>query len=548
VKKIDLVGFEHTELGNAERIVAAHGADLRFCTPWKAWLIWDGRRWKRDATREVMRRAKATVRTFHEQAMSLEESEQRTAALRWALRSEAASTLAHAVELAASEPTAPVVPSDLDRDPYLVNVLNGTLDLRTGILRPHARADLLTKLAPVSYDPHARLDLWDRFLVETTNEDADLLVFLQGAVGYTLHGLTPDEVFFLVHGPEASGKSTFLAALRATLGDYAVTADFEAFLAKRGDGGIRNDIARLAGARLVLSIEVDEGKKLAQGMVKTITGGDTVTARFLHQEFFEFIPQFTLWLACNHAPKVNARDGALWRRVLRVPFLHTVPPSERDPLVKATLTNPALAGPAILRWAVEGFAKWSLEGLHVPSAVAKSTEAYRAENEDLADFLAERCIFQRDAWLSSKVLNETYLTWVKDTAAKRPHPLPARDFTAQLTERGCEAKKRSGVRGWLGIRLRTEADDDENADVDGVDGTGRQFGVFPHTRAREEKTGNCRPQVSTVSTERSPEEANPTASLPEAEPCVVCGLSSTAFSSSGESWCLGCWEARCTSA
>jgi putative DNA primase/helicase len=460
----DLDVFAHalTELGNAERLVALHGSDLRFCVSWRSWLVWDGRRWERDVTREVMRRAKATIRAFLTAACAVADTERQKVAVKWPMRSQQAHALANMVELAASEPGVPVLPHALDADPWLLNVANGTLDLRSGMLRKHDRADLLTKLAPVDYDPEARFDPWDRFLAETTGNDQELRDFLQRAVGYTLVGVPDEEVFFFVFGGPASGKSTFLDAVRATLGDYAVTADFETFLTKRGDPGIRNDIARLAGARCVTSIEVEEGKRLAQGLIKQLTGGDTVTARFLYGEHFEFNPQFTLWLAANHAPKVNASDGALWRRVRRVPFAHEVPGERQDRSVKATLTNPDIAGAAILAWAVEGLRHWQAEGrLRAPAVVEASTRAYRTENDLLQPFIDECCVLDPDAWAASHALWQAYQTWTKEGGER--FPLSRLEFLKHLGERGCAADRRyvgrKAARGWAGIRLRSEADE-----------------------------------------------------------------------------------------
>jgi putative DNA primase/helicase len=334
-------------------------------------------RWTRDERDAVMARAKAITANMFREAAELPTSHAQKALVDHALRSQRAERLRGMVRLAQSEPGMAVVPVELDAHPWLLTVLNGTIELRTGQLREHRRADLITKLAPVEYHPAARSGLWQRFLREATGEHDALAAFLRRAVGYSLTGDTGEEVLFFIHGPEAAGKSTFIEAIKAALGDYARTADFETFLQKRGDGGIRNDIARLAGARLVVSIEIDEGKRLAQGLVKQLTGGDTVTARFLWAEAFEFEPQFKLWLAANHAPKVRDTDGALWRRILRVPFEHVVPKEQRDKAVKATLKNPALAGPAILAWAVAGCLEWQQVGLGVPPEVMAATATYR---------------------------------------------------------------------------------------------------------------------------------------------------------------------------
>ena len=180
------------------------------------------------------------------------------------------------------------------------------------------------------------------------------IAFYRRAVGYSLTGHTSEEVLFFAHGPTATGKSSKLEAIRGVLGDYAATADFETFLKRHGDAGIRNDVARLAGARLVISVEVDDGKALAEGLLKLLTGGDTVAARFLYRETFEFRPVFKLWLAANDRPRVNADDAAMWRRILQLPFVNVIPEAERDERVKLALRNDPAVQTAILAWAVQG--------------------------------------------------------------------------------------------------------------------------------------------------------------------------------------------------
>ncbi len=452
-----VVTEEHhlTDLGNAQRLVAEHGQDLRYCPAWRAWLIWDGRRWIRDGQLEVDRRAKATIWRLHREAIDLTDPERRNVLVKHALRSEQSARLGGMVTLAQSEPGIPVLREELDPHPWLLNVLNGTVDLRTGQLRPHCRDDLLTRLAPINYDPEARSEVWEKFLRDATGGDAAFAAFLQRAAGYSLTGDTSEEVLFFVYGPEATGKTTYIEALKATLGDYATTADFEAFLARPQVGAVRNDIARLAGARLVASVEVDEGKKLAQGLVKQLTGGDTVTARFLYQEQFEFQATFKLWLAANHAPKVSHHDGALWRRILRVPFEQTIAKERRDPQVKAYLSDPARGGPSVLAWAVRGCLAWQREGLGVPGAVTNSTEAYRAEMDPLKEFLADRALLDPSAWAKASELWAAYIAWAREAGE---HPVSRLEYADSLRARGCsEDRKKNVGRLWRGVGLAGDA-------------------------------------------------------------------------------------------
>ena len=440
-----------TDLGNAQRLVSAHGADLRYCYSSKTWLVWDDQRWVEDVTGAVIRTAKETVRSMYESASGIVNDDQRTALISHAQRSESEARLKAMIELAKSEPSIPVTPDLLDSDPWLLNVLNGTIDLRTGRLIPHERKHLITKLAPVAYGPDARLSAWDEFLAQATGADPELSGFLQRGVGYCLTGNVSEEVIFFIHGPAATGKSTFLESIKAVLGEYARTADFETFLSSRRTGGPRNDIARLAGSRLVASIEVDQGKRLAEGLVKMITGGDTVTARHLYRESFEFRPTFKLWLSANHAPRIYADDDAMWRRILRVPFEQIIPKADRDPRVKATLCDPAKAGPAILSWAVKGCLEWQERGLAVPDIVQKATDAYRLEEDPIREFVEDCCNVEPNAWTATKDLRKAYKGWCEENDV---HQIGDRAFRELLKVRGCSARSSNNVRGWRGIGLR----------------------------------------------------------------------------------------------
>jgi putative DNA primase/helicase len=443
---------EHmTDLGNAERLVREHGRDLRF-VPGIGWLVWDGRRWKLDADGEVLRRAKLTVRSMYETAAALSDEHDRKALARWATQSEAEARLRACVSLAASDIAVVMTPDQLNTAPWLLNAGNGTIDLTTGELREHRREDFLTKLTPVTYERDAHADTWDAFIATVTGGDLELEAFLQRAVGYSVTGDTGEEVIFFAHGPTATGKSSLLEAIKAAFGEYAKTADFDSFLARRGDAGVRNDVARLAGARLVVSVEVDEGKHLAEGLLKALTGGDTVTARFLYREAFEFRPQFKLWLAANARPHVNADDAAMWRRIVQVPFLEAIPEPDRDPDLKRVLRTTPIVQTAILAWAVRGALAWQRQGLNVPTRVRNYTAEYRAENDPLSDWLGDCCTLDAEAQTAAADLRRSYEEWAERNGEK---PVAHKTWSNKLKVRGCASVRGTGgMRKWNGIRLR----------------------------------------------------------------------------------------------
>ena len=445
--------FPLTDSGNAERLVLRHGVNLRYSHPQSTWWVWTGRHWEPDRTGHVMDLAKTVARELYEAAWGIADVDRRKQTSLWAIKSEATDKKRACLASAQSEQGIPILPEQFDADPWILNCLNGVVNLRTGELRPHRREDLLTRLAPVEYDHAARSPLWEQFLDEATGGDQQLQEFLQRAVGYSLTGDIREEKLFFIHGPEAAGKSTFLETIKSVLGDYAKSTDFETFVQRREAGAVRNDIAELAGRRFVVSIEVDDGKKLAEGLVKMLTGGDTVRARFLYQESFEFLPQFKLWLAANHAPRVKHDDGAMWRRILRLPFEHVVPESRRDPSVKARLKDVRESGPAILAWAVEGCMRWQEEGLGVPEVVEKATAQYRGDMDPLRGFIEDCCVLVPNAWTPAARLREAYEAYCKETGEKRL--LKPNEFGAGLRGRGCDVERRGKgrTRGWRGIGL-----------------------------------------------------------------------------------------------
>ena len=317
--------FNPTEQGNAERLVHRHGRNLRYCFPWGKWLIYDGKRWIKDDTGEVYRLAKETVASIYQEAAASGDEEKRKALAKHAMRSESGAKIREMIYLARSE--VPIMPEDLDASADLLNAENGTVDLRTGELREHRREDLITKIAPVEYQLDAPAPAWDAFLKRVLPSE-ELRGFVQRASGYSAAGDTSEQCMFINHGAGANGKSTFQEAITAALGDYAMRAPTEMLLARRA-GGIPNDIARLKGARFVATSETEEGRRLAESLIKDLTGEDTITARFMRAEFFDFAPTHKLWLSTNHKPEIRGTDNAIWRRIRLIPWSVTIPPAEQ---------------------------------------------------------------------------------------------------------------------------------------------------------------------------------------------------------------------------
>jgi putative DNA primase/helicase len=440
--------FKRTDLGNSERFIYRHGDDVLYCYAWGKFLVWTGRRWERDETGKLHRLAKATVRGIYQEAADTEDEKERKALADHAKRSEAEARIRAMLELAKSE--VPISSEDLDARPWFLNVQNGTIDLRTGNLHPHRQEDLMTKLAPVRYDPDAKAPTWMAFL-ERVLPAEDLRSFVQRAVGYSATGDTSEQCMFINHGGGANGKSTFQETIAVALGDYAMRAPTEMLLARRA-GGIPNDIARLKGSRFVAASETEEGRRLAESLIKDLTGQDTITARFMRAEWFDFKPTHKLWLSTNHKPEIRGTDAAIWRRIRLVPWVVTIPPAEQDKRLAAKLRDEL---PGILAWIVQGCLEWRREGLQPPDEVKRATGRYRAEMDVLAAFIDEECVVYERASATAKALYSAYREWCEENGEK---PESQRRFGGRLKERGFENGKitagpHKGNVEWHGIGL-----------------------------------------------------------------------------------------------
>ena len=440
--------FALTDLGNAERLVARHGHDLRYCRAWRKWLVWDGCRWAVDATGEVERRANQTVRAIYQEAQEEPDADRRAALAKHAVRSEAESRLRDLVQRAQTEPGIPIKPEQLDTDPWLLNVQNGTLDLRTGVCRPHDRCDLLTKLAPVAYDPHAQAPLWAAFLDLVMGGNAALIGFLQREAGYALTGDTSERAIFIHHGRGRNGKTTFAETLAHVLGDYATATRPETLLAKRGDP-IPNDLAALKGARLVFTSETEGNKHLAESLVKQLTGRDTMKARFLYGEYFDFTPAFKVLVSTNHKPVIHGADEAIWDRIRLVPWNKRIPDSSVD---KHLLEKLRAEAPGILAGLVAACLDWQRDGLGAPPEVVTATQEYRDEMDPLAEFIEACCVVGEQCWALATALYKAYTAYAEEALPKHAR-LTQTAFGLLLAQR---FERKRGERGnrYTGVGLR----------------------------------------------------------------------------------------------
>jgi putative DNA primase/helicase len=422
--------FRLTELGNAERIVFHHGEDIRFCNELE-WLIWNGKHWEKDGKREIEAIAAKTLRKLH-QGDKFEQA--------WAKKCERRSIRMNSI--LDMRPMVSVKKTEFDAHPYLFNCANGVVDLNTGKLLEHDRELLLTKISKVKYDNNAECPNWLRFLDSIFEGNQEIIDFLQKAIGYTLTGDISEQVMFFLYGNGRNGKSTFINTIQTLLGDYGRQTNSDTFIKKKNDNSINNDIARLDGARFVSAVESEEGQQLAESLVKQITGGEKISARFLRQEFFEFAPEFKVFFTTNHMPIVKNNDNGIWRRIRLVPFTVTIPKEKIDKELPKKLEK-EMSG--ILKWAVEGCLKWQREGLGEPESVRKATENYREDMDILGPFLKEVCLINPLAKVETKVIYEKYKKWCFDNDESMM--LKNRAFYRQLETRGF--KKEPGAKNRL---------------------------------------------------------------------------------------------------
>ncbi len=441
----DLTDYPFTDLGNARRFVAMHRGRYLYAREERVWLEWRDGRWRRDVTGAVERAAKAVVETLWEQVVELPD-ERREKAAKWAIASQNAFRLRAMIELASTELDFVVRLEQLDSDPWLLSCGNGTLDLRTGKLRAPDPADLISRGTEVNYNPAAPRSRWQLFLEEVFAGDAELIAFVKRAYGSCLTGDTRDRLLLIQYGSRFNGKSTLNRVFAQMLGqDLAQAAPIRLVMRGR-QSEIPNEVARLHRARFVVIAETADGRKLNENQVKALTGRDRIPARFLHQEWFEFLPEFKLVLYTNYKPRIDGSDGAIWDRVKLLPFNVSFAESE-DKELDAKL-EAELAG--ILAWAVEGCLEWRKNGLGTCEAVERATQEYRNENDVLGTFLDNCCVFGHEHVVSRADLRSACEEFFREADAETPQ---AALIGRALAARGIDSEKGRKAKLYHGVRL-----------------------------------------------------------------------------------------------
>ena len=455
-QRVRTAPLPYTDSGNAERLISKYGEDFFYLHDRGKWLHWDGKRWNEDETAEIHRAAKATVRSMHEEAALIGDDEKRRTFSKWISRSESRAARENMVALAQKESTVSALSKHFDTDPLLLNMQNGTLDLRTGELRGHQRSDRLTKLCPMAFDPHANCGRWLAFLDEVLPDQPEVVAFLQRSLGYSLTADIEEQCFWLLIGSGKNGKSKFLDAIQFMFGDYAVATAFDTFAAKRAGAPIspRDGMASLVGSRFVRASESDDGTRFSEAQLKALTGGERIRTTRMYEQDFDFKPTFKIWLSTNHEPTIRGTDDGIWRRIHRINFDHVVPEGNRDQHLGEKLQSEASG---ILNWALQGLKEYQTSGLRVPHAVVKATAGYRESQNIVARFL-QACFEQADEaeQFGATTMYEAFKGWASDNAECAP----------SQTSFGKEARKllkykrgSNGQNVYLGVKLRTVSDD-----------------------------------------------------------------------------------------
>jgi len=426
-----------TDLGNSQRFVALYGDIARYSNA-HGWMIYTGKVWEASSIL-AQGLAVKTVESIKSEATEGDDSDASKATLSWYQRSQAFQRIEAILKIARSHPRMSVRSDEFNLDPYLLNLQNGTMDLRTRKLQPHNPADMITRICNVAHDSDAKCPMFEKFMGQVMMDNKPKIESLQLIMGYTLTGDTSERKIFIFHGVGKNGKSVFLDTLSEIMGSYATQAP-TTVLMTRDHSDATNDLAALHDKRFVTTSETEATQRMAESVVKAITGDRKISARFLFKEYFEYKPQFKAFLATNHPPIIRgAADPALWARIVKVNWDYIVPESEMIPNLDIKLYKEEAAG--IFNWMLDGCLAFQAAGkLNLAQEIAFDTDDYRAEQDIIQHFIDDR--IQAVSGFDSSVtqIYEAYRTWCDDTGHR---PLAQNKLTMEMMSRGFVKKRAS---------------------------------------------------------------------------------------------------------
>jgi len=428
------------DYGNAQRLIAVHGRDLRYCHAFRKWLAWDGRRWAVDETDLARRMSQDAMLEFARQALASANEEASKFAGRCLNSQRMTSALREA------QPHLAITPSELDAHTDLLNFANGTVDLRTGRLEAHNRNHFITKMVHSDYVTDATCPLFLSFLRRILGEA--LIPYLQNAFGYSLTGSTVEKVVFMCLGKGDNGKTTLLSLFLRLLIEYSVLLQIDTLMVRQESNNTQADLADLRGARFVMTSETEQGQRLAEGKLKRITQGmGKIKATRKYENPIEFDETHKLWMDANHKPEIRGTDNAIWNRLHLIPFDVTIPKGEIDRDLPRKLLTEARG---ILTWAVEGAARWHREGLVRPEPVEVAGKAWRRESDQIGRFISERCIAGEFAQAKARGLYSAYKQGAEEVSERF---MTETAFGTRMTELGYEKTRDEAGAVYHGIGL-----------------------------------------------------------------------------------------------
>lgn len=456
-KDVDARPPEFSDEALAIQFTERYGHKLRYVAAWDKWMIWTGTCWRSDETLEVFSLARELCSEIASTCAQEKKQEKNAAAIA------SKKTISAVVTLARVDRRIAAKVGQWDVDPWLLNTPTGAIDLRTAILRAHNPYDYCTKMTAVAPDASCPTPLWQAFHDRASGGVGEYISFIQRVLGYALTGVTQEHALFFCYGTGANGKSTLVNTVIDCVGDYHRTAAIETFTASSTERH-PTDLAGLRGARLVTAVETEEGRRWAESKIKSLTGGDKITARFMRQDFFDFTPSFKLLIAGNHKPGLRSVDEAIRRRFHLLPFLAVIPPEQRDEKLGEKLKA---EGPGILAWMIQGCLDWQRRRLDPPTIVQEATAEYLEAEDALAAWIDEAGHRDPNAF---ELTIDLFDSWKKYAHESGEYIGSARKFAQKLDDRSTASGLRrgrdsTGRRGFYGLRLRSSATQQAPDDV-----------------------------------------------------------------------------------